>query len=157
MIKFFKEKNQLNIVIFVVTMFFLLDRYLKILAVNMSEDLVLIKNLLSFSFFPNENISFSIPIKGVFLKTILLILIILIIFNIFLSIKNNKKINFIAWWSIFLGAVSNFWDRVVFSYVVDYLDLRFFTVFNLSDVLIFFGSIIIIADIFKKNDGNILN
>ncbi len=157
MIKFLKQKKYLNIVIFLITMFFLLDRFLKTLSIKIEEDIVLIKNFLSFTFLPNKNISFSIPINSIFLKIILILLIVIVIFNIFLSIKQNEKINFIAWWSIFLGAVSNLWDRITYSYVIDYLDLRFFTVFNLSDCLIFLGSIIVIMGVFKKDDNKILN
>jgi len=49
MIKFLKQKKYLNIVIFLITMFFLLDRFLKTLSIKIEEDIVLIKNFLSFT------------------------------------------------------------------------------------------------------------
>jgi signal peptidase II len=39
----------------------------------------------------------------------------------------------------FLGAFSNLYDRLHYGYVIDYFDLKYFTVFNLSDVMIIIG------------------
>jgi len=43
-----------------------------------------------------------------------------------------------------LGAISNIVDRFSHGFVVDYLLLRYFTVFNLADVMICLGAIILI-------------
>lgn len=145
--KYFQYKN---IVIFLtLTMFFVFDRILKFLSLNLSNDIVLIKNLFSFSFYPNEYISFSIPLSGYFLNILILILIILIIFYIFFLFKSKKYLEFLAWTSVLLGAISNFIDRIFFSYVIDYLDLRYFTIFNFADVLIVAGCFSLIFLNFK--------
>jgi lipoprotein signal peptidase len=64
--KIFKYKN--IVVILLITMFFVLDRYLKFLAINFKEDFSIIKDVFKFTFFPNEFISFSIPFSGVVFK-----------------------------------------------------------------------------------------
>jgi len=39
------------------------------------------------------------------------------------------------------GALSNVWDRIEFGYVVDFIDFRYFAVFNFADVFINLGAI----------------
>ena len=120
-------------------MFFVIDRFLKILSFNTKKDISIIKDFFAFTFFPNEFISFSIPFSGTGLKIILLLLLILIIFYLIISFKSKKYNEFLAFFSIFLGALSNFFDRIYYSYVIDYLNLMFFSVFNLADLLIVGG------------------
>lgn len=148
---FIKEKKYLNIAVFVIAMFFVLDRYLKFLSINLENDIYLIKNYLIFTFYPNKYISFSIPIGGLFLNVLLSCLIVLLLVNLFLLIKKKQKIEFLAWLTVLFGAFSNFWDRIKFSYVIDYLDFKYFTVFNLADVLIFFGCLVVLFSSFKFN------
>lgn len=52
---------------------------------------------------------------------------------------------------IILGAFSNGLDRLRLGAVVDYLDLKYYTVFNLADVMIVFGCLLILfSSFFKK-------
>ncbi len=50
------------------------------------------------------------------------------------------------------GAISNIIDRLSYGYVIDYLSLRYFTVFNLADVMISSGAIILILKNLKKTN-----
>jgi len=55
------------------------------------------------------------------------------------------------------GAVGNIYDRLTFGYVIDYADLnigewRPFQIFNLADVAITFGVLILLARSFKSRD-----
>ncbi|OYZ27270.1 MAG: signal peptidase II, partial [Novosphingobium sp. 16-62-11] len=55
------------------------------------------------------------------------------------------------------GAVGNIYDRLVFGYVIDYADLnigawRPFKIFNLADVAITFGVLILLARSFKSRE-----
>lgn len=50
------------------------------------------------------------------------------------------------------GAISNLVDRLRFGYVVDYIDLKAFPVFNLADVAIILGSLMLLVEIFRKKD-----
>ena len=40
---------------------------------------------------------------------------------------------------IIFGAISNMLDRLKYGFVIDYLDLKYFTVFNMADVMIVGG------------------
>ncbi|HQS70960.1 MAG TPA: signal peptidase II [Novosphingobium sp.] len=55
------------------------------------------------------------------------------------------------------GAVGNIYDRLTFGYVIDYADLnigewRPFQIFNLADVAITFGVLILLARSFKSRE-----
>ncbi len=48
------------------------------------------------------------------------------------------------------GAFGNLWDRVRHQYVVDFLDLKFWPVFNVADVAIVLGTFLLVLDFMRK-------
>lgn len=83
---------------------------------------------LGFELVRNRGIAFSIfsDIHPVFIAIILIILI-----------KNYSKN---IWFSLIIaGGVSNLIDRIRVGYVVDFIDLKFWPVFNMADVFITIG------------------
>lgn len=130
--------------------FFIIDQLLKkISLVNQNKNIQeIIPNILSFNFTPNYNISFSLPFGGNYLSLII-ILIIIALFLVAFSKKTNNNES-LALNLIIIGAVSNLIDRLQYGYVVDYLDLRWFTVFNLADVMISLSTIYLIIITLKK-------
>lgn len=48
------------------------------------------------------------------------------------------------------GSLGNLFDRMFYGYVVDYIDFRFFPVFNLADIAINLGVFLVLADILLK-------
>ena len=48
------------------------------------------------------------------------------------------------------GSLGNLVDRIVRSYVVDYVDFKFFPVFNFADVMINIGVLLIIIRLIKE-------
>jgi signal peptidase II len=48
------------------------------------------------------------------------------------------------------GSLGNLFDRIMYGYVVDYIDFRVFPVFNLADIAINIGIALILLDIFLK-------
>ncbi len=134
-----------SIALFLAAMFFVGDRCLKILALVRfdSEPWPLLGSWLTFDFTPNYNIAFSLPLGGTWLLWLTGFIIIgLMAFIVYLFWRRQSDMKF-AWPLIFLllGSVSNFIDRLQLSYVVDYLSGRYFSVFNLADVMIT-GSVI---------------
>ncbi len=132
-------------------MFFVLDRYFKFLSINLEEDFYLLKDVLKFTFYPNKFISFSIPFSGVILNLLIFFLIVIVFLNIVYLAKKEIKIEIFFWLAIFLGAVSNFIDRIRFSFVVDYIEFFGLSVFNLADVMIVVGCFFVILLNFKRN------
>lgn len=63
--------------------------------------------------------------------------------NLKLKIENYPMILILS------GAISNLIDRLYFGCVIDFIDLRFWPVFNLADSFIVIGSLILLAKYFK--------
>lgn len=139
---FFKIKN--ISLLFFVLMFFIFDRYFKFLSLNLEKDISLIKDFFTFTFYANRNISFSLPFSGFWLLIIISILTLFIIYFSYTVFKKKQWPEFFSWLAIALGSISNLIDRFRFSFVVDYFDLVYFSVFNLADVLITVGCLYII-------------
>lgn len=80
--------------------------------------------------------------------------IILIVFLLNMIRKERPKtfIDKLMLGLILGGAFSNLYDRFFYGFVVDYIDLRVWPVFNLSDMGISIGVIILILRIFQKNE-----
>ena len=101
-----------------------------------------------FSLHLNKNISFSLELPFYILYTLLFILL---IFLLLTCLKYYRKKSVFLWpWSLVLiGALSNIIDRFHYQGVIDFIDIPYFTVFNLSDTYIFIGICILIYYEFK--------
>jgi signal peptidase II len=127
----------------VIAMFFVIDRLLKnnVLKLDFNQSIKVINNILNFRLVFNQNIAFSLPLSGPWLN----ILITLIVFTLFLIIIHSKikrtldKKNIFLLTFILFGAISNLLDRFLYGAVIDYFDLKYFTIFNLADVMISVG------------------
>jgi signal peptidase II len=67
----------------------------------------------------------------------------------------SKEISKEKWLSLFSGILAggilgNLYDRIFYGFVVDYLDFRFFPVFNIADSCLTIAAIALIAIIIKK-------
>jgi len=124
-------------------MFFVFDRIIKnsISSKAISWPRHLIGDFFTFNFTPNYYISFSLPIGGVLLNWIILSIILILLFiTIYLILAKKYKNNeYLPLTFIIFGAISNVLDRFNYGYVIDYLDLKYFTVFNLADTMITIG------------------
>ena len=71
----------------------------------------------------------------------------------FEDIKELGKLSFISASLIFGGAIGNLIDRVRFGYVVDFLDLRWWPVFNVADIALTVGVTLLFIEVirFGKN------
>lgn len=150
-----KKRLFLNIAyLFIIAMFFILDRILKKMALKQGlfVSKSLIDNILGFKLFFNRNIAFSLPVSGSLLTlSISLVCLSFLIYIIYLLKNKKAKILFIFLLSLILfGALSNLIDRLLYGAVIDYLDLKFFTVFNLADLMISGGMIIYLITYIKK-------
>lgn len=145
----FQIKNIAGLI--ALAIFFLADRYLKVLAIKLFSDEPhkLFGNFLTFNFTPNYNIAFSLPLSGPWLS-ILIGLIILAILGYLMLDKNLSKLETISLLGIIVGASSNLIDRLQYGYVVDYFDLKLFTVFNLADVIISVSTLILLIYLIRK-------
>jgi len=83
----------------------------------------------------------------------LIYLIIPFFFLIFYFIKREKKLFFsskLAYGFIIGGASSNLFDRLIYGYVIDYIDIKVWPIFNLADAAITAGVVILILNSFRS-------
>jgi len=146
-------KNKLrNIaIILIIAMFFIGDRALKTLALQQTEAKLLLGKVFLFNFTKNYNISFSLPLSGPILNISIIVIILGLIFVIYKLILKEKCLSLKSLLLTFIlfGAISNMVDRLQYGYVIDYLELKYFTVFNLADVMISCGVLILIVSLMR--------
>lgn len=129
--------------------FFLADRIFKQLSLD-TPDFSIIPGWLDFHFFANRNIAFSLPLSGKWLSAFIIVIILGLSLYLFVSWQKLNRWERIGFISIVSGALSNLFDRLVYGFVIDYLDLKWFAIFNLADVLIVIGAIIVLIGILKS-------
>jgi len=147
-----KQVISLSFVCIVASLVFTADFFIKryFLFNHSFESVPVIKNILYLTVVFNKGAAFGI-LKG---KTSLLIytgIIFLLIFLFTIINERRKNIFFlIACGLIIGGAFSNLYDRVFLGFVVDYIDVRVWPVFNLSDSAISVGAFFLLLNEFKK-------
>ena len=95
----------------------------------------------------NQNIAWNIPVYPGIFYFVWIAIIAGLIYSFLKSKSYYKKIFLIL---IFSGAISNILDRIRLGCVVDYIDLKFWPVFNLADVYIVIGAILILLNFSNK-------
>lgn len=127
----------------------MVKHYMKI-----GDSLSIIGDVLRLTYIKNPGMAFGMQIGGKLFYTIFASLACVIILVYLFRLKLEHFWARIALASILGGAVGNLIDRLVHSEVVDFLDIRIirWPVFNLADVAITIGMVILIAVvIFERN------
>lgn len=123
---------------FTIIISIILDLYTKFLAkTKLEENIFLLKDFLYLRYIENTGIAFSIWLTWVFLK-IITILIISLIFFYYIKYEKAKKNNLVdlSFWLILWWAIANWYERIFNSSVVDFIGLKYFSIFNLADSFI---------------------
>ena len=105
---------------------------------------VLIPNVLHFRLFENDRIAFSLPIEwGMWLNAVALIVIAFVVVKAYTSLKQSYFYESALWGTVFLGASSNMYDRLTLGFVIDYAHIPPSSFFNIADLLIAAGVILL--------------
>ena len=142
----------------IISLIFFLDRYTKIFVLNnLSDNLYYLNDFINFDLVWNTGIGFGLfssnsEIVYNFISTIIGIVIIALVY--FLTVSNifDKMI-----FSIIIGgALGNFYDRIVFKAVPDFIDLHYnnfhWFVFNIADIFITIGVMCYVVKNISKNN-----
>jgi len=115
-------------------------------------------NLLQIGFFPNYNLAFGLPLPNVLIIILAAIILLFLCYLWWQNLITEKSWNVFSVSLIIIGAFSNLLDRLFFGYVIDYLNIFVWPVFNLADCLIVVGVLAYILSEFKLNkNSNITN
>lgn len=155
--------------------FILLDQITKTCCKNLAENhewssTTVIEGFFYFYYTKNTGAAFSF-LAGVswgqtfFLILTAVALVLFFVFYVYIS-KNNYRWMRVSMVFVIAGTIGNFIDRLAYGFVVDFLSFIFgsyhFPVFNLADVFITIGVIMIVINylfidkdaLFKFNHGN---
>jgi len=119
---------------------FILDRFLKELAVSyLIEDIVIIPDYLRLTYSENTGVAFGIQLP--FLVQLLLVPVLIIggFYMVLKHLKYESLFVMIVTGVIAGGAISNYADRLIHKFVIDYISIWIWPVFNLADITITFG------------------
>lgn len=144
--------------IYTVALFFLLlDQVIKFIITKnlvLMEEISIIKNFFSIYYLKNTGAAFSI-----FGNKTLFLIIISILCLIFLKyyikkLKRVTKLTIVSLGIMIGGIVGNLFDRIIYKSVIDYLSFSFgnynFPVFNLADIGITIGAVLLLIDLIKE-------
>ena len=143
-----KYKNFFITIVFII----LLDQFTKyILSIN--YEYFLNKNLIIFSlrYIRNYGAAFNIfDGNRIFLSSVSILSSIILIYFIFFK-ESLNSINRYGLSFILAGSLGNGIDRVIRGYVIDFIDLKMFDfpIFNIADISINIGCIILLFNYFK--------
>ncbi len=150
---FKKFKHQLVLVISLGLVLFIIESIIKyyiILNKIPKQGFYFFSGLLQIDFFTNQNIAFGLPFPQILIIILVIFILIFLSFFWYLSLFQQKIGQLIALSLIILGSLSNLLDRLIFGYVIDYINIFIWPVFNLADIMIVTGIIIYLILNFKK-------
>ena len=138
--------------IFLSIIVFLIDQFTKNL-IDLNHKFLINKELLFFSldYVKNFGAAFNLFSGSRIFLSIVSLLITIILFYYILYKSNINNIDLFGYSFILGGTIGNGFDRISKGYVVDFINLKFidFPVFNVADISINIGLILIIYGFIK--------
>ena len=155
------KKENIFFFIFIILIFYL-DRFTKQkILQKYNDDIFYVNDYINFDLIWNTGIGFGLLSTNSLLvyNSVTLLIGIVILFLVYI-LAISEKVDKLIYSIIVGGALGNFYDRVIFNAVPDFIDLHYdnfhwFT-FNLADIFITIGILIfIIKGNFVKNKNKI--
>lgn len=134
--------------ILILFLIFILDRFSKIYVIYLSEknnySQIFSSKFLDIHLIWNEGIAFGLlSFSETYFYNLISIIIAIIIFILFLMIIRSKGLKKLLLISILGGAIGNFYDRMVYKAVPDFIDFHIndfhWFIFNIADIFISIG------------------
>ena len=158
-------KRNVNIEkIYLITLIlFIVDFFVKRIVVkyvDLFKKIEVIPNFFYISYVQNTGAAWSILDNSTILLSLLSVVAFVIIGAYLKKIKEFNKWKIIAFGLLLGGILGNFIDRVMYGYVIDYLDFYIFgynyPVFNIADMCIVVGAFMLIIDVIRgeKHERN---
>ncbi len=149
------------VMIILTIVFLVVDIVSKLIVSNLMDihdSIIVIKDFFYITYVRNTGAAWSM-FAG---KTWLLIIVSLMIigFICFYIYKNKpkSKIEMVGYSLVLGGAIGNFLDRVIYGYVIDFFDFYIFgynyPIFNVADIFIVIGVMILAICVWRDKDGN---
>tara|TARA_B100000902_G_scaffold64944_1_gene71488 strand:- start:685 stop:1176 length:492 start_codon:yes stop_codon:yes gene_type:complete len=159
MYNWMKKKHTVNL--FFILFFFILDRISKFLIINSANEdgqiNLTLTSFLNLNLIWNDGIAFGLlSFSESFSYNLVTIIILFVIFILLIMLFKAENLSRYALLLILGGAIGNFFDRVYYSAVPDFIDFYFkgfhWFIFNVADIFISLGLFCLIyVELLKKN------
>ena len=147
------KNKKINWLIVMSLVILILDQVIKTLIVKelYNSSIVLIPNILNLTYVENTGAAFGIGSSSTAMFVIVNIIIIgLITYFIYSKKDDISKSMLFALYLVLAGGIGNLIDRILRGFVVDYIDINplfKFPVFNLADICITIGCVVIVIQL----------
>ncbi|AAK80073.1 signal peptidase II [Clostridium acetobutylicum] len=146
--------------ILVVAVGILVDRLTKIWALDKLkkvQDIPIIKNFFDLTYVENRGAAWGIFSGKTLVLSAVTLLVLSAIIVYMIKYRPKSKLARISLSLVISGALGNLYDRVFYKYVVDlfslhYKDIYYYPVFNVADICVVVGTIMIAIFIVLKDD-----
>ncbi len=117
--------------------------------VNMSDpEFSVIGNILKITHVKNTGVAFGTPLPGIsFVIPVILLGIGIFIWKSWKTLSQIEKTGYLM---ILTGGLLNALERTLFGSVTDFISLQYFAVFNVADIAITGGVILILSTLFSQ-------
>lgn len=130
----------------VVSGIFALDRLTKVWtqrSLGPGDSLPILRDILHLTYIENTGAAFGLLRgSGVFLQ--LFSALSVLVLSFYLWRRGAEGPAAIGWLLVLAGAAGNLYDRVIYGYVIDMIDLRVWPVFNIADTAISVGVVLVL-------------
>lgn len=139
----------------IMTIIFMIDQFSKYLISVYDVHYSLINNFLNINYTLNDGISFSMLSGKRYIIITLSIILLVLVYSLIFSFKKSK-FNDYAFGILLGGILGNLVDRIFFFGVRDFIDVNIlnFPIFNIADMSIIIGVILIVILSFKEGSKN---
>lgn len=126
----------------------ILDRITKYLSLNyLTQEIKIIPSVFSLKFTVNTGAGFGLFQGKTLMLSIISALFIIFILYYLKQIIMEKYCFAVA--LIFGGAIANLFDRVFYGFVIDFMYIQFFPIFNVADTAISIGAVALFVYLMK--------
>ncbi len=147
-------------ILIISTIVLAIDQLTKIIAsefLKLSQSIKVIKDFFYITLVHNDGAAWGMFSNSKIIITIGTLIALILIYHFIYCFKQNKR-NTLAFGLLLGGLGGNLIDRVLFGYVRDFLDFYIFKydypVFNIADIAIVCGVILLIIAVIKGEDVN---
>lgn len=147
-----------NLIIFSIIIFtFFLDLITKNYALSslIINHSISINNFLNFTLAFNHGAAFSfLSDAGGWQRWFFIIFSVIVILIITYILVKEKNSKYIAFSFVIGGAIGNLYDRILYGYVIDFIEFHYnsfyWPIFNIADIAISIGIILLLYSMFAK-------
>ena len=127
-----------------------IDQLVKIIVINnmnLFDSINIITNFFKITYVRNTGAAWSILSGNTWFLIVISLIALVVIYLYFIKDKKLNKLESISYGLLIGGILGNLIDRIIYGYVIDYLDFKIinydFPIFNIADICIVISIILI--------------